>query len=114
MSEQLNIAEILQSTGAMSATDGERIELQVRKMFDRGDAVEVSFGGLEMATTAFVNALVIPLYEAFDSDDLDERVVFVDTDEPDKVRISRARERGIERRANPQFDNEYWSQAVTF
>jgi len=111
--KRIDIVEVLQSADAVSVSDGERIEHHIRDLLTRESRVEVSLGSLEMATTAFVNAMVIPLYESFDAAELDARVAFVGTEESDQIRISRARERGIERRVNPPRDDPRNGQAAT-
>lgn len=101
MSEKVFIAQVLQSNIAVDVDGGALVRQLVQDEVVQGRSVEVSFDGVTMTTTAFVNAMVIPLYESFETALVDSAVSFVDTHVSDRRRLDRARERAIQLRSHP-------------
>lgn len=99
--ERIIIREELGGAPAVDSSYGAQVREKIERHLREGAVVEVSFDDLDMATTSFVNEVVLVLYLNHEPSEVDSRVKFTGGDEFDRYRIERARERGIELRCNP-------------
>jgi hypothetical protein len=63
--------------GCMTCKDGERLQLEFREAFDRGDTVELDFDKTRIFVTAFFNAAVASLLENYSRSELERRLKIV-------------------------------------
>jgi DNA repair photolyase len=72
----VRILDITADPICMSAEDGEKVYLVIRRIFDanRQDLVSLSFAGLEMITSAFLNAAVGQLYRDYPEELIKQRI----------------------------------------
>lgn len=102
--ERLNIRDELNWSNGVAVEQGELMLRLIRAALERADRVEVSFAGMEGASTAFLRAMVTQLYAETDADEVDQRVTFVDAIWRHEQFVQHAREFGIEKRVNPRWE----------
>lgn len=92
----MKIKNIIDSTLAVSADDGEKVYLQIEENISKKRKVSVDFSGIEIMTTAFLNAAIGQLYSKFSGDDLNSYLKITSIEESDtnllKKVIQRAKE----------------------
>lgn len=102
--ERLIIRDELNWSNGVAVEQGVLMLGLIRAALQRADRVEVSFAGMEGASTAFLRAMVTTLYEEADADEVDQRVAFVDAISRHERFVQLAREFGIEKRVNPRWE----------
>lgn len=85
----VDVFNIVGSEHCVEADDGEKVYQIIKKAFDEGKKIVISFQNVEMMTTAFLNTAVGQLYRDF-SDDSIKRAISVDHISPsDSIKLRR-------------------------
>ncbi len=68
---QINIADLIGKPRGISAADGEMVFKEIYPLIKAGSPVTLSFAGIRMVITAFLNAAVGKLYRDIPFDEVD-------------------------------------------
>lgn len=74
---------------AVEAEDGEKVYLLIKKAFDAGQKVKVSFLNIKMLTTAFLNTAIGQLYRDYTEEVIRQRILIDDMNNAGKVALKR-------------------------
>lgn len=77
----LNIKTVIDSEYAVSAEKAEKVSDLIRNGVKDKKIINVSFSGLSVVITAFLNIVVGDLYDEFDDKTLKQYVNYIDCDE---------------------------------
>ncbi len=81
---KLNVKDIIGNTIAMSTDDGKKLFNELYKNIKDSKKVELSFDGINMLISHFLNEAVGKLYEKFKNwDVLDQAIIYKDIDKDD-------------------------------
>jgi hypothetical protein len=75
---QINITDLIGKPRAIAAADGEMVFKEIYPLVKAGNPVTLSFAGIRMVITAFLNAAVGKLYRDIPYDDVDNLVEVID------------------------------------
>lgn len=85
----LNIAEIAGTSLCVGAEDGGTVFAILKNALSSGEECDVSFAGVEMLTSAFLNTAFGQLYGAFPEDLIRAKLRIRDMSEDDKALLKR-------------------------
>lgn len=77
----INIKQIINSSFCVDVTDGDKIYTLLYKSIKEKQPVNLSFKGIELVITAFLNVAVGKLYKDFDTQTINEFLNKTDLDE---------------------------------
>lgn len=81
---KIKVLDIIGKPIAIATEDGETLFGVIKANLQKGEKVEVSFKGIQMLISHFLNESIGKLYKTFDNwDILDKAVTFVDMEEDD-------------------------------
>ncbi|PIB37417.1 hypothetical protein BFP72_05395 [Reichenbachiella sp. 5M10] len=109
---QINIAQNIGGDAAVSTEDGNEIFGLIKKDFDAGQVVILDFSGIEILTTAFLNAALGQLYSAYSSEQLNARLKLVNVADQDKILFKKVVARAKEYFANKKQFDQSANQAI--
>ena len=96
MDKKLIVSEIVGGDSAVSTDAGTRVYKKLEEAFSKAEAVVLDFNGVEMMTTAFLNAAIGQLYSNYSGDELNRRLKLANVADDDKILfkkvVTRARE----------------------
>ncbi len=79
----INVSEVIHSNSATIRDHGLAIYELAKKVLQTGERVEISFDGISMVISSFLNASVGKLYGDFSFDEVDTKVTVTGLDEDD-------------------------------
>lgn len=85
----INIVNTIGDTFAVEAEDGQKVYTLIKKAFDKGNKVVLSFLNVKMMTTAFLNTAVGQLYGDYAEETIKERMQVQDISESGIVSLKR-------------------------
>ncbi len=86
---ELKIYNIVGSQLCIEADDGQKVFSLIKKGFDEGKKITLSFQNVDMITTAFLNTAVGQLYRDYPEDKIKSSLEVVNIDPDDARRIKR-------------------------
>ncbi len=92
----MKIKDIIESTLAVSADDGEKVYKIIEKNLDNKQSIEIDFSDIEITTTAFLNAAIGKLYSKFSGDDLNKYLKISSVENEDTSLIKKVVKRAKE------------------
>ena len=81
MTKTLKIKDIIGSEYAVSTENGEKILSQIKKILKNNEKVIISFEGINIVISAFLNRILGDLYADYPSSYIDQFVNFIETNE---------------------------------
>jgi transcriptional regulator len=85
----ISIVNTIGDVFAVEAEEGQKVYALIKKAFDNGNKVVLSFLNVEMMTTAFLNTAVGQLYKDYTEENIKERMQVQDISESGKVSLKR-------------------------
>jgi Ca2+-binding EF-hand superfamily protein len=85
----INIVNTIGDVYAVEAEDGQKVYDLIKKAFDNGNKVILSFLNVEMMTTAFLNTAIGQLYNTFSEEKIRELLQVQDISEAGAVSLKR-------------------------
>lgn len=85
----VKVKDVINKKIATNPTGGEKVFDLIKHTIDKGDCVTLSFDGIELMTTAFLNTALGKLYEIFDETIIKEKLIIVGIDDDDKHIVDR-------------------------
>jgi len=79
MTKILRIKDIIGSEYAVSTENGEEILSQIKKILNSKENLEISFDGISIVISAFLNRIIGDLYADYSSEQIEKMIVFKDT-----------------------------------
>lgn len=96
MDKKLIVSEIVGGDSAVSTDAGTLVYKQLEEALSKKETVVLDFNGVEMMTTAFLNAAIGQLYSKYSSDELNRWLKLENVADDDKILfkkvVTRARE----------------------
>lgn len=80
MAKILKIKDIIGSEYAVSTESGEQILLQIKELLNKNENIEISFDGIKITISAFLNRMLGDLYADHSSEQIEKMITFKDTD----------------------------------
>lgn len=77
---EVNIKNTIGSPFCVDAEDGEKIFSLLNKALKRGQKINLSFTGIELVITAFLNVAIGKLFKNFSTEEVDEYITVSDLD----------------------------------
>lgn len=99
----INVADLIGTSFAVATDDAMKVFEVLEKKLQKGEVVTLSFEGVEMLTTSFVNPCIALLYKTISPSVIASRLKFEGIFPEDLEKIKRAMERGAEYFANPEL-----------
>ena len=78
------VKSVIDSELAVSAENGNKLHSRIARHLSSGKSVELSFQGIDLVTSAFLNNAVGKLCKKFDSEKIKESIMVTGLDEGDK------------------------------
>ncbi|MCV9387428.1 STAS-like domain-containing protein [Reichenbachiella ulvae] len=104
--ETIKVQSIIERDTAVSTDDGQKVHDQIQSLFSQADVIEVDFSGIQIMTTAFLNAALGQLYSSYTGDVLNSKLKLTHVSETDKVLFKKVVTRAKEYFANKaDFDS---------
>jgi len=104
----MKVKDIINNTLAVSADEGQKVYEVVADSISNGQAIELDFKGIEILTTAFLNAAIGQLYSRFSSEQLNKFLKIIYIEESDTKLIYK-----VVKRAKEYFaDRNNFSQSA--
>ncbi|HEX7040417.1 MAG TPA: STAS-like domain-containing protein [Trueperaceae bacterium] len=97
----IRVADLIGSSFAVATDDAMRVHEVIKEKLQKGEVVTLSFEGIDMLTTSFVNPCIAYLYRTFPAEVIEKRLRFEGVFPEDKEKIDRAKERGREFYSDP-------------
>jgi len=88
----IRVADFVGGPRAVDAADGERLFEKILPVLQSGRNVRLSFDGITMVITAFLNAAIGKLYGVLPESDVDTRLEVCDLREPFIPSVEKSRE----------------------
>jgi transcriptional regulator len=85
----INIVNTIGDRFAVEAEEGQKVYVLIKKAFDNGNKVVLSFLNVEIMTTAFLNTAVGQLYKDYTEETIKERMQVQNISESGKVSLKR-------------------------
>lgn len=85
----LSVTDIIGSDLCIASDDGEKVHAPVAAALRDGSRVELSFRGISLMTTAFLNAAIGQLCGEFEADLIEARMSVSGLEEDDRVLLKR-------------------------
>lgn len=85
----INIVNTIGDVFAVEAEEGQKVYDLIKKAFDNGNTVVLSFMNVKMMTTAFLNTAIGQLYKDYTEENIKERMQVQDISESGKVSLKR-------------------------
>jgi hypothetical protein len=92
----LVIKDIIKGDTAVSTDDGDVVYQKIVAILELGNPVELDFSGINIMTTAFLNAAIGQLYSAFTSEQLNSLLKLVNVAADDRILFKKVIERAKE------------------
>jgi hypothetical protein len=92
----LVIKDIIKGDTAVSTDDGDVVYKEIVAILELGKPVELDFSGINIMTTAFLNAAIGQLYSAFNSEQLNSLLKLVNVAADDRILFKKVIERAKE------------------
>jgi len=92
----LVIKDIIKVDTAVSTDDGDLVYQEIVAILKLGNPVELDFSGINIMTTAFLNAAIGQLYSAFTSEQLNSLLKLVNVAADDRILFKKVIERAKE------------------
>ncbi len=93
---KLIVKDIINSDTAVSTDDGDKLFKHINSVLKENKIAQIDFSGIEMMTTAFLNAAIGQLYNHYNSEQLNKSLKLVNVASEDiilfKKVITRAKE----------------------
>ena len=86
---ELKIYNIVGSQLCIEAEDGQKVYTLIKKGFDEGKKIILSFQNVSMITTAFLNTAIGQLYRDYKEEKIKSSLEVVNIDQDDARRIKR-------------------------
>lgn len=96
----LKISKEINNSLAVSSDDGNKIFRIIVPMLRNGETLELDFEGIDIMTSAFLNAAIGQLYSEFKSEQLNSLLKLVNVADEDRSLIKKVIERAKEYFAN--------------
>ncbi len=109
---EINIAENLGVKSAISTDSGKHICSLITNIIEKGGFVELNFAGIDLLTSAFLNAAIGQLYNKYDSPTLQEKLSVSNMDSDDKYTLSLVIKRAKEYFSNPEAFEKIVSESL--
>lgn len=93
---RLVIKDIIKGDTAVSTDDGDLVYQEIVVILKLGNPVELDFSGINIMTTAFLNAAIGQLYSAFTSEQLNSLLKLVNVAADDRILFKKVIERAKE------------------
>ncbi len=77
------ITELVGSDSAISTEDGDKLFQRIDKALKNEALIQISFKGIKLITTAFLNAGVGQLYGKYEGDTLNQKIEILDMESTD-------------------------------
>jgi len=92
----LIIKDIINGDTAVSTDDGDVVYQEIVAIIKQGEMVELDFSGINIMTTAFLNAAIGQLYSTFTSEQLNSLLKLVNVAVDDRILFKKVIERAKE------------------
>jgi len=92
----LVIKDIINGDTAVSTDDGDVVYKEIVAILELGKPVELDFSGINIMTTAFLNAAIGQLYSTFNSEQLNSLLKLVNVATDDRILFKKVIERAKE------------------
>ena len=79
MTKILKIRDIVGSEYAVSTESGEKILSKMKEILNNKENIEISFEGISIVISAFLNRIIGDLYADYSSEDIDRFISFSNT-----------------------------------
>jgi hypothetical protein len=89
----LKVMQVIDSDTAVSTDDGQLVFDQLKISLDKEFIVDVDFEGIQMMTTAFLNAAIGQLYSEYKGEMLNKSLKLVNVANEDKILFKKVVER---------------------
>lgn len=96
----LKVAKEIENSLAVSSDDGDELFQKIDSMLKSGQIVEIDFSGIEVMTSAFLNAAIGQLYSSYTSVQLNKQLKLKNVNKEDIFLIKKVIERAKEYFAN--------------
>ncbi len=75
----LKIKDIIGTEYAVSSENSEKIYNHIKILMDKKENINISFEGIEIVISAFLNRTIGDLYENYDKNDIENLITFSNT-----------------------------------
>jgi len=110
--EKLLISKLIDGNTAVSADDGQLIFDKIKDALYNNKLIELDFEGIEILTTAFLNAAIGQLYNIYTSDKLNEFLKLKNVSQEDLTLFQKVIRRAKEYYANPKGFEDSANNAI--
>lgn len=90
------VSEVIGSDTAVSSDDGNLVYQNIHPFLQKGNHILLDFRGIEMLTTAFLNAAIGQLYHEYTGDILNKYIKLANVADDDKVLFKKVIQRAKE------------------
>ena len=87
MTTTISVKDTLGHGTGVASRDGDKVYELIDKSLKAGDHVNLSFEGIELLTTAFLNSAIGRLYGVYDKENLKKQFTIKAPDRQDKILI---------------------------
>jgi|SRR6056297_556237 len=95
--KRLKIQQIIGSDAAVATESGDKVFQEINNFLKNGFSVELDFEGVEIMTTAFLNAAIGQLYSGdYTSEVLNSNIKIINVAEDDKILFKKVIDRAKE------------------
>jgi hypothetical protein len=101
MDKRLIVSEIIGGDSAVSSDSGSLVFKQLEEVLAKGSEVVLDFSGIELMTTAFLNAAIGQLYNTHSSDQLNRLLKLENVADDDRILFKK-----VVTRAKEYFSNK--------
>lgn len=101
MNKRLVISDIIGGDSAVSTESGTLVFKQLEEALTKGDMVVLDFNGIELMTTAFLNAAIGQLYSTHSSEQLNRLLKLENVADDDRILFKK-----VVTRAKEYFSNK--------
>jgi hypothetical protein len=107
----LHVADIIEDTRCIATDDGEKVFLKVREHLRNGDDVELSFEGVTLVISAFLNVAIGRLYGEFSAEEIKKRFKVRMSRSEDIHKLERTMKHGEEFYKDPEFNTHVFAES---
>ena len=98
----VNVFEIVGTPLCVASTDGQKVYEEIKRAFNDGKRVELSFRNVDSLTSAFLNAAIGQLYKEHTPEQIRENLKVVDAEQDDLALLKRVVDTAKEYFKNPR------------
>ena len=110
--EKFVVSKLIEGSSAVSADDGQVIFDKIKDALHNNKLVELDFDGIEILTTAFLNAAIGQLYSKYTSDKLNQLLKLKNVSQEDLTLFQKVIRRAKEYYANPKGFEDSANNAI--